>query len=84
MIPTIFPGMQVIAEGNPELEARIGAQIVPLPVARTTHGMLSCWRPNKDELDTLNKGGVVALTVCCDFQPPVMVEVIEIEQVRTN
>lgn len=39
--------------------------------------MQSAWQPTPEELDTLNRGGPVILTVCSKAHPPVRLEVEE-------
>jgi hypothetical protein len=46
-----------------------------LPVFAHDHRMISVWKPTPEELEALNKGYHIALTIMGDVHPPVMMHV---------
>lgn len=60
------------------------APVGKLPVLRITNGnvttLTSYWRPSKQDLEELNSGGHIAVTILGDRQPPVAVTVDRVEE----
>lgn len=69
MSPIDFPRANLIAS------RRAGGAVTPLPIAVKGGHLTTAWRPTREEVEILRKGGVVMLTIASEEHPPVSVAV---------
>lgn len=79
MLPVRFKGMTNIYGAPEGHDPTKDGEIFDLPVMNDGTALTSVWKPNKEELDILNKGGGISLSIMGQAQPPVMLGVVEFD-----
>lgn len=54
-------------------------EIFDLPVMDDGHALTSVWKPTPEELDILNKGGGISLSIIGRQQPPIYIGAIPLD-----
>jgi len=81
MTPFHFIGQDRVLEAPPGYDHQAHGEVCGLPVAYTEDGrILSVWKPSREELVTLLRGGGVVLELVAQGQPPVAISVTGPEQ----
>lgn len=79
MLPVRFNGMTNIYVAPEGHDPEKDGEIFDLPVMNDGTSLTSVWKPDKDELDILMKGGGISLSIMGQAQPPVMLGVVELD-----
>jgi hypothetical protein len=57
-----------------------GVGIVDLTAMRQPGCISTHWKPSPEELETLAQGGLIRLTILGEQHPPVMLQVVDMEE----